>query len=119
MEITYDTGAKVILQGPATYEVESNGGFLLVGKLTGKLEKRREERQRDEGTNYRLIVSIIIHPSSVIPSASALPPPLSPTWAPISVLKLLTPAPPKPTSSWVKCKSPRSAVVAAPTSTRA
>ena len=29
MEITYDTGAKVILQGPVTYEVESaNGGYL-------------------------------------------------------------------------------------------
>ena len=38
MEITYDTGAKVILQGPVTYEVESkNGGFLSVGKLTGKV----------------------------------------------------------------------------------
>ena len=40
MEITYDTGAKVILQGPVTYEVESNGGYLAVGKLTGKLEKK-------------------------------------------------------------------------------
>ena len=40
LEITYDTGAKVILQGPVTYEVESNGGFLSVGKLTGKLEKK-------------------------------------------------------------------------------
>ena len=39
MEITYDTGAKVILQGPMAYEVESkNGGFLPVGKLTGKVE---------------------------------------------------------------------------------
>ena len=39
MEITYDTGAKVILQGPVTYEVESrNSGFLSVGKLTGKVE---------------------------------------------------------------------------------
>ena len=39
MEITYDTGAKVILQGPVTYEVEStSGGFLAVGKLTGKME---------------------------------------------------------------------------------
>ena len=39
MEITYDTGAKVILQGPVTYEVESkNGGFLPIGKLTGKVE---------------------------------------------------------------------------------
>ena len=39
MEITYDTGAKVILQGPVTYQVESNGGYLAVGKLTGRLEK--------------------------------------------------------------------------------
>ena len=40
MEITYDTGAKVILQGPVTYEVESvAGGYLSVGKLTAKLEK--------------------------------------------------------------------------------
>ena len=39
MEITYDTGAKVILQGPVTYEVEANGGYLAVGKLTGRLEK--------------------------------------------------------------------------------
>ena len=42
MEITYDTGAKVILQGPVTYEVESrNGGFLPVGKLTGKVENEK------------------------------------------------------------------------------
>jgi hypothetical protein len=39
MEITYNTGAKVILQGPVTYEVESkNGGFLRIGKLTGRVE---------------------------------------------------------------------------------
>ena len=38
MEITYDTGATVILQGPVIYEVESkNGGFMSVGKLTGKV----------------------------------------------------------------------------------
>ena len=38
MEITYDTGAKVILQGPLTYDVESrNGGFMSFGKLTGKV----------------------------------------------------------------------------------
>ena len=38
MEITYDTGSKVVLQGPVTYEVESNnGGFLSIGKLTGKV----------------------------------------------------------------------------------
>ncbi len=43
MEIRYDSGAKVILQGPVTYEVDSRkGGYLSVGKLTAKLEKRRE-----------------------------------------------------------------------------
>jgi hypothetical protein len=42
MEITYDTGAKVILQGPVTYEVESkNGGFLPIGKLTGTVEAEK------------------------------------------------------------------------------
>ena len=51
MEITYDTGAKVILQGPVTYEVDSReGGFLSIGKLTAKLEKRGERRkERGEG----------------------------------------------------------------------
>ena len=40
LEITYDTGAKVILQGPVTYEVESvAGGYLSIGKLTARLEK--------------------------------------------------------------------------------
>jgi hypothetical protein len=35
LEITYDSGAKVILQGPVTYEVESAaGGLLSVGKLS-------------------------------------------------------------------------------------
>jgi len=38
LEITYDTGSRVILQGPVTYEVESrNGGFLALGKLTGEI----------------------------------------------------------------------------------
>ena len=39
MEITYNTGAKVILHGPVTYEIGSkNGGFLSAGKLTGRVE---------------------------------------------------------------------------------
>ena len=52
MEITYDTGAKVILQGPVTYEIETNGGYLAVGKLTGRLEKGSGARgQRPEARN--------------------------------------------------------------------
>ena len=41
MEITYDTGAKVLLQGPVTYEVESaTGGYLAVGRLTARVDKK-------------------------------------------------------------------------------
>jgi hypothetical protein len=39
LEITFDTGAKVILEGPCCFNVESNGGFLAVGRLTGRLDK--------------------------------------------------------------------------------
>jgi hypothetical protein len=43
LEITYDTGAKVILQAPVTYEVESpTGGYLAVGKLTARLDSHSE-----------------------------------------------------------------------------
>jgi len=42
LEITYDAGVEVILQGPATYTVESaQGGFLAVGKLTALVESGR------------------------------------------------------------------------------
>ncbi len=41
MEITYYTGAKVILQGPCTYVAESAaGGYLSLGKLTARVESR-------------------------------------------------------------------------------
>jgi hypothetical protein len=46
IEITYDTGAKVILQGPVTYQVESAaGGFLALGKLTARVEKKADYPQ--------------------------------------------------------------------------
>lgn len=53
LEITYDTGAKVILQGPCTYEVNSaTGGHLSVGKLVARVEKKAESREsRAESTN--------------------------------------------------------------------
>ena len=45
MEITYDTGAKVILQGPVTYEVESADSGYLVGRQADS--EAREEGGRD------------------------------------------------------------------------
>jgi hypothetical protein len=55
MEITYHTGATVLLQGPATYRVDSiAGGYLSFGKLTAQLEKRSEVGgQRSESANQQ------------------------------------------------------------------
>ena len=68
MEITYDTGAKVILQGPVTYEVETNGGYLAVGKLTGKLEKKVASGQWSVASN-----SGTSSPQPLAPSPSSNP----------------------------------------------
>ena len=47
MEITYDTGAKVILQGPVTYEVESTGGgFLSARQADGQVGERTINAKR-------------------------------------------------------------------------
>jgi hypothetical protein len=41
LEIAYDRGAKVILQGPCKYVVDSEtGGFLGIGELTARIESR-------------------------------------------------------------------------------
>jgi hypothetical protein len=50
MEISYKTGANVILEGPCVYLVErESGGFLSLGKLTAVVEKRGEGRgEREE-----------------------------------------------------------------------
>ncbi len=43
LEISYQGGAKVILEGPCSYEVDSSaGGFLSLGKLTARVEKKNE-----------------------------------------------------------------------------
>ena len=43
MEIAYDSGARVILEGPCSYKVDSPaGGYLSRGKLTARMEKRAE-----------------------------------------------------------------------------
>jgi hypothetical protein len=55
LELTYNTGAKVILQGPVHYAMESpSGGYLSVGKLTAKLEQRSEvSGQRSGSANQK------------------------------------------------------------------
>ena len=52
MEITYETGAKVILQGPCSYSVDSvRGGFLSLGRLTARVEKEAASDQRPPTRN--------------------------------------------------------------------
>jgi hypothetical protein len=49
MEISYDSGAKVILQGPVTYRVESSaGGYLSVGRLTARVEDAKSQDPRSK-----------------------------------------------------------------------
>ncbi len=65
LEITYASGAKVILEGPCTYEVESTaGGYLALGKLTARIEERREKREEGAQTADSTS-SLIPHPSSL------------------------------------------------------
>ena len=60
LEITYVTGAKVILQGPTTYEVEStNGGYLAIGSLTARLEKKAASKPNLQSATHP---SVVQHP---------------------------------------------------------
>jgi hypothetical protein len=77
LEITYQSGARVIVQGPATYRVDAAaGGYLAVGKLTARLEKGEGGRGRGEKvasgqkSEIRNQKSQILNP----PSAFPLPP---------------------------------------------
>ncbi len=64
VEITYETGARVILQGPCTYEVDSvRGGFLSLGKLTARVERSEVRGQRSDPAAEA--PSLILHPSSL------------------------------------------------------
>ena len=72
LEITYQSGAKVILQGPVTYEVESAaGGYLSIGKLTASLAERREgrgESAKQGAANLKSEVKTRQSPLSATPS---------------------------------------------------
>ena len=54
LKITYDTGARVILQGPCTYQVESRtGGYLSLGRLTVKAGGRGESERNPTNQTTR------------------------------------------------------------------
>jgi hypothetical protein len=71
LEITYDTGAKVILQGPVSYEVESPaGGFLSLGKLTARVQTTKTKDQRPK-TKDQNPSSLIPHPLFIVRTPTA------------------------------------------------
>ncbi len=74
LQITYDSGARVILEGPCSYEVESaRGGYLALGKLTARVEQKesgvrgqgseKEKLQINKSPNQQ-----ISNPQSLIPN---------------------------------------------------
>ena len=58
LQIWYASRVEVILQGPAIYEADSpHGGFLSLGRLTARVEKRPDADSReptDSGAGHRL-----------------------------------------------------------------
>ena len=78
MEITYDTGAKVILQGPVTYEVESEAAGSLGGQAdgeTGEEGQWKMVRIKSEISNPQSQSLIPHSPLPILYLPSKLPPP--------------------------------------------
>jgi len=60
LEITYDSGAKVILEGPCSYEVDSTaGGYLALGKLVAKVGAGGDGRGTGEVVSGQLSVTSV------------------------------------------------------------
>jgi hypothetical protein len=70
LEITYNTGARVILQGPATFEIESaSSGFLSLGRLAARVESR-ESRVENRGAKGERTVNPTVSVREKQPTAS-------------------------------------------------
>ncbi len=93
LEITYASGAKVILQGPVAYEVDSqDGGYLSIGKLTARLEKRGEGQKEVASSQWpvaskegleasRQDIEVVNHKSEIRNHKSLGPQSPAPTFA--------------------------------------
>ncbi len=74
LEITYDCGARVILQGPVTFQVESaSGGYLSFGKVTAKVEKRAERGAARPGGNRTSTATSGRPPGKSLSAGTTLP----------------------------------------------
>ena len=104
LEIVYKSGWQVILQGPATFEVNAeDGGFLSRGKLTARLDRAASGiNVQGSGASRRLI----LHPSSL----NLLPAPPAPAPNPLPPCAAHLPRPRSPArpASWAsRSASPR------------
>jgi hypothetical protein len=72
LELTYDSGARVILQGPVAYEVDSPaGGYLSLGKLTARLDSHSEiSKLKSQISNHKS--EIINHKSFAVRTPTAV-----------------------------------------------
>jgi len=60
LEITYDSGAKVILEGPCDYEVDSTaGGYLSLGQLVARVEAGGKGRGAGDVVSGQLSVTSV------------------------------------------------------------
>jgi hypothetical protein len=65
LEITYNTGAKVVLQGPVTFEPTSeHGGHLAIGKLAAQLQ--RDSRTAVRGSASKTPSFAITTPTAIV-----------------------------------------------------
>jgi hypothetical protein len=83
MEITYDTGAKVILEGPCTYQVERpSGGYLSLGKLAAQVEAKGGGGKAEGGGANQVLKS----PNLQIPKSPNIDSPLFTVRTPTAVV---------------------------------
>jgi hypothetical protein len=66
IEISYRSGAHVILQGPCTYSVESpGGGYLSLGRLTARVGERGERRGERESRPADRLLGVSVQQSTI------------------------------------------------------
>jgi hypothetical protein len=69
LEITYDAGAKVILEGPCDYTVNSKtGGYLALGKATARVDKKAkgEGGKREQRESHRSDCFFVRTPTATV-----------------------------------------------------
>ena len=88
LEITYTSGARVILEGPCSYTVDSDaGGRLQLGKLVARVEKRGERREERGERHDGLVASV----TSANPQAANPESPVSSPQPPAPLFSVTTP----------------------------